>query len=182
VSCASGTACVAVGGTLSERWDGTRWSAQRIAKAAGFKLSFASVSCPFATFCTAVGTAAVANAAFGRTGPGEAPGETFVEHWNGKRWTHQLVPVAPGGADSVVLDSVSCPTRHSCVAVGSLASKAAAEDWNGRRWSIRYVPTPPESTTSGINGVTCTPRLVCTAVGSFTDAAGQGHPLVERYS
>lgn len=173
VSCTSAIACVAVGGTVAERWDGTRWSAQRIVKPEGFELAFTSVSCASATSCTAVGNATVPSAP-----PWDTNGQTYVEHWNGERWTHQLVPTAP----SVLLKSVSCPTHKFCVAVGGLSPMAAVEVWNGRQWSIRSVPTPPGSKSSSFNGITCTLRLVCTAVGSFTDAAGTGFPLVERYS
>jgi hypothetical protein len=160
---------------VAERWNGTRWSAQRIVKPEGFRLAFTSVSCaPATTACTAVGKATVPSAP-----PWDTNGQTYVEHWNGKRWTHQLVPTAP----SVLLNSVSCPTRNFCVAVGGFTSMvAAAEVWNGRQWSIRSVPTPPGSKSSVLDGITCTLRLVCTAVGSFTDAAGAGFPLVERYS
>jgi len=162
VSCASEAACVAVSGAVAERWDGTRWSAERIPAPKGFQLGFTSVSCVSATFCTAVGTG-------GRSGLYE---EALVEHWNGERWTRQRVGDREG-----LLESVSCPLRDFCVAVGG----SAVEIWNGTRWSLGSATPPRANAEASLSGVTCTSRRVCTAVGGFTES-GQLFPLVERYS
>jgi hypothetical protein len=64
VSCATTTACTAVGGnstvlTLAERWNGTRWQAQPTPNPDGAAHSTLNdVSCTSATACTAVGVAA----------------------------------------------------------------------------------------------------------------------------
>jgi hypothetical protein len=62
VSCASETACVAVGGygtggaALAERWDGVSWKARPIAEPAAASLpTLQAVSCTAPTACTAVG-------------------------------------------------------------------------------------------------------------------------------
>lgn len=161
VSCASEAACVAVSGAVAERWDGWRWSAERIPAPKGLQLGLASVSCASATFCTAVGTA------MGRSGRYE---EAIVEHWNGKRWSRQRV------ADrELLLESVSCPSRDFCVALGG----SAVEVWNGTRWSLGSATPPRAHAEVSLSGVACTSRRVCTAVG--TDARHY-RPLVERYS
>lgn len=65
VSCASSTACTAVGysdkypgsyapGALAERWDGTRWSIQRTPRLSP-QIDLAAVSCASSRACTAVG-------------------------------------------------------------------------------------------------------------------------------
>ena len=81
VSCASASACTAVGtysnGTmnvmLAERWNGTRWSIQHTPNPAGGSDStLYGVSCASATACTAVG------GSFNGT-----TGVTLAERWNG---------------------------------------------------------------------------------------------------
>jgi hypothetical protein len=84
VSCTSATACTAVGlsvvnsaglqGTLAERWDGSRWSAQPTPNPAGATgRGFGGVSCTSATACTAVGSF---NSKAGKS-------FTLVERWDG---------------------------------------------------------------------------------------------------
>jgi hypothetical protein len=61
VSCASATACTAVGaynnttGPLAERWNGTSWKIQRAPNPAVAGSIFYGVSCTSAAACTAVG-------------------------------------------------------------------------------------------------------------------------------
>ena len=82
VSCASASACTAVGGpaqpaatgvTLAEGWNGTTWSIQHTPNPAGGSNSTLNgVSCASATACTAVG------GSFNGT-----TGVTLAERWNG---------------------------------------------------------------------------------------------------
>jgi hypothetical protein len=123
VSCASPVACVAIGAygdsmadlTLTERWNGKKWSIQRTPNVGPSILN--GVSCSSATACTIVGIKA---------------GGSVVEHWNGQRWSLQRTPTPPGA----VLNDVSCPTPTSCTAVGEqqLATSGGplAERWSGR--------------------------------------------------
>lgn len=87
-----------------------------------------------------------------------------------------------------LFNHVSCASTHACVAVGSrqpafsTVESTVAEGWNGSRWAIE----PTDHLGSGgseLNGVSCTSRRACTAVGSFTNSAfGNPATLVERYS
>ena len=82
VSCASASACTAVGGpaqpattgvTLAEGWNGTTWSIQHTPNPTGVQGSgLGGVSCASATACTAVG------GSFNGTA-----GATLAERWNG---------------------------------------------------------------------------------------------------
>jgi len=122
VSCASRTACVAVGkysminntieATLAERWDGRRWSLQPTPDPAGAAYdALGGVACPSSRLCTAVGV--------NDTFAGSLA--ALAERWDGVRWS--LVPtphVGPQGADNE-LKAVSC-TNVKCVAVGSIFS------------------------------------------------------------
>ena len=112
VSCASTTACTAVGVTLTtnryeivdgsqplvERWNGTNWSIQPVLGLAGGELG--SVSCPSRRGCVALGSA--------------RSGAVAAERWNGSRWARQRIP-SPGYP---FIFNMSCSSMTSCMAVG----------------------------------------------------------------
>jgi hypothetical protein len=108
VSCASATACTAVGNyhdaagndnALVERWDGKTWSIQPVPRPAAAQNSeLTSVSCAASGACAAVGDYAA-----GSTAPRLALGES----WNGKSWSVQPAP-SPGGSHGSYLTAVSC--------------------------------------------------------------------------
>lgn len=182
VSCASPVACTAVGGSVSrnprrpaaalvERWNGAAWSIQR---APGGPLS--SVSCASSVACTAVGN---------------STNETRAEGWEGGRWSIEPNPHprgfnGPDGHNDV--GSVSCASADACIAVGdsgwgtgfNSVRVTLAERWNGSQWSVQPTPNPIQQ--DELNGVSCTSRGLCTAVGDYTDRAGDATlPLVERW-
>ena len=132
VSCASASACTAVGtysnGTmnvmLAERWNGTRWSIQHPSSPSGSQAStLAGVSCVSATACTAVG-----NYNNGTTRV------ALAEGWNGTKWSIQHTPNPAGGSNST-LNGVSCASATACTAVGGsfngTTGVTLAERWNG---------------------------------------------------
>jgi len=91
VSCASPTACTAVGTYndgvfgVAEHWNGVRWTIQRLPAPPGPPgeqpdVSPVSVSCASATACVTVGT---------------TQNQTLAEAWNGSRWTVQRTPNPP---------------------------------------------------------------------------------------
>ncbi len=99
VSCASPTACTAVGSEIY-RWNGSRWSIQP----AGIGTDvLAGVSCTSPDACTAVGS--------------------DIDTWNGHDWSSLPVP-SPTHAVDAKLNSVSCVSTDSCVAVGTYANRA----------------------------------------------------------
>ena len=190
VSCASATACTAVGSytnssgtqvTLAERWNGTSWSVRATpnpADAQGSALS--AVSCTSATACTAAGSYT------------DSAGNqlTLAERWNGTSWTIQATPDPAGPVDSF-LNGVSCTSATACTAAGDTTDSAGnavtlAERWNGTTWTIQATPSPGLS--AALNGVSCTSATACTAAGSYRSTAGNhgapapGLPLAERYS
>ncbi len=169
VSCATRSACIAVGLeyppiaadvdydylALVEGRHDALWSDQSPALSLtrdGFLLA---VACPKVTRCIAVGQNVTSALAMG---------------WDGSGWTVQLAPVAPPVMS--VLNGVSCTSPVRCTAVGSLTPnqfsfpRALVERWNGLAWSIvptaRTTPLQPAS----LNAVSCTARS-CTAVGSI---------------
>jgi hypothetical protein len=92
---------------LVERWNGRAWKLQANPAAAKVSGLLTGVSCPSASNCTAVGN-------------GEPPHgrqHVLVEHWNGRRWGLQFMPVAKGQADPELI-GVTCAAAENCTAVG----------------------------------------------------------------
>ncbi len=181
VSCTSRTACTAVGNlytrikpvlqlTLAERWNGTRWMVQRTPNPAGVPSpSLSGVSCISRTTCTAVGNAA------------------FAERWNGSRWRIRRA-ASPAGATNISLSGVSCTSSSDCIAVGDYTNRtgnqvALAESFTGARWKIqRTATTPAGATSSALSGISCTSRIACTTVGSFTSSTKVQLTLGQRWN
>lgn len=174
VSCASRSACVAVGSAsytqqssnvpLAESWHRRAWSiipTPLPATAASGALQ--AVSCLSPTRCVAVGY-------FTNT-PGGA-GQPLVEVYDGAAWAIQNAP-NPSGSSSNQLAGVSCVTTTDCTAVGSSFGAfdvlPLIERWNGSVWAIQTEPT-----VSGgqLNGVSCTSPTACIAVGSLPTPSG----------
>jgi len=113
VSCASASSCQAVGAYTSrqsgdtasfvESWNGSAWSVSvPPGLQDGFRL--ASLSCPTATWCTAVGSASYPHS--------PQPSTALVETYDGGAWT--LDPTPPAAP----LWPVACTGPSSCVAGG----------------------------------------------------------------
>jgi hypothetical protein len=187
VSCASPAKCIAVGAKqvgggrpLAERWDGTSWTLQGFRLPAGAAAAgLSAVSCVSTADCIAVGEYVPASSHVN---------QPWAAHWNGTSWTAELLPlptqVAPGGAH---LNSVSCPTAHGCIAVGSYSTfgqedHLLAERWNGHQWSLQAVPRPAGSAVI-FNSVSCPSVGSCTAVGaSYNSSSQQMASIVERWN
>jgi len=169
VSCASATACIAVG-ARDEVWNGARWTMIPIVGPGG------SVSCVASGFCQAVGPPP-----FGR--------HVVAASWDGRSWRTEPMPQPTPSAQDLALTGVSCISARFCMAVGDYIrgvgarpspgrrDRTLAEIWNGSRW--RIVRTPNPSRLSQFRGVSCTSSTACTAVGS--SAAGQW-TLAERWN
>jgi hypothetical protein len=83
VSCASASACTAIGGSYGQRWNGRKWTLQRIAvpaRARSFNLI--AISCSSARHCTAVGSRYM-------TVSQVSDVLTVAERWNGHSWAPQ---------------------------------------------------------------------------------------------
>jgi hypothetical protein len=187
-SCVSRSACIAVGNTsntrgtslaLAQRWNGRTWSIQPTPSPADGG-NLIGVSCASRSSCLAVG---------GHGNPFNAPGPgTLAERWNGRGWRIQPTPNPPGGG--WFLTSVSCTSPSVCTAVGGRLAPPGkptgtlAERWNGHTWSIQPTPNPPGHGIKLLNGVACTSRSSCMAVGNVFDPAnGQGlGTLAERWN
>ncbi len=173
VSCASSSACTAVGEyetsgavvtALAAGWNGKEWTLQSAAIPTGAKkTSLEGVSCPSSTACTAVGTY--------ETGGGVQT--VLAEGWNGSKWSVQATAKLPAETRSSHMHGVACTSSSVCVAVGVVVVHEAGsevqhvlvERWNGSEWTSQL--TAPEGT---LYAVSCTSEKACMAVGA---AAGK---------
>ena len=127
------------------------------------------VSCVSSKYCVAVGVNE--NAEITVKGGG-----ALIQTWNGKTWK-SVAPMAPPGALSTELLSVSCKSATACVAVGVSLDGSGngvplAETWNGRTWTPSAPPRPAGSVGGQLNGVSCAAAKSCVAVGDYRTAAG----------
>jgi hypothetical protein len=168
VSCASTDACMAVGfsgsnngplATLTEFWNGSRWSVVPSPNPVSGSNEFNGVSCAGEDACTAVGV----------SGNSSGVTTTLIESWNGSRWS--VVPSPNPGPGVTWLNGVSCAATDACNAAGYYFTKTGTprtliESWDGTRWSV--VPTPsPGVENRALNGVSCASATTCTAAGDF---------------
>ena len=75
-----------------------------------------------------------------------------------------------GGNQRSALESVSCTSPTSCVAVGfwqHTPGASLAEKWDGSSWKITPVPNFTGWTFSRLNSVSCLSATNCFAVGSW---------------
>src|SRR5262249_37684692 len=161
-----------------QRWNGHTWSILPTPSPADGG-NLIGVSCPSRSSCLAVG---------GHGNPFTGVGtSTLAERWNGRGWRIQPTPNPPGGA--CALGAVPSPSPSACPAgVRRLVPPPTPpathpERWNGHTWSIQPTPNPPGHGIKLLNGVACTSRSSCMAVGNeFDPATGQGlGTLAERW-
>jgi hypothetical protein len=186
VSCASATACQAVGydgydsrtGTsqpLGVVWAGVVWARENMPNP-GSPGVLSAVSCSAATACTAVGEQATTSAPLGKEG--------LAEQWNGVVWKVQRVP-GPAGAGASSLADVSCTGPTSCMAGGSTLDRSGTQQspwslrWNGTHWGDVNIPDPGVS--GEVLSVSCAAVKVCISVGNET-ALSSELPLAEGWN
>jgi hypothetical protein len=106
------------------------------------------------------------------------------------KWASERELRLPAGAlaedQRATVASITCPAATSCVAVGSDATPAGLGGFiatgHGSKWGRAFSPRWPPGTIKPpvgyLTGVTCTGRRTCVAVGGYTNAAGNGEPMV----
>jgi hypothetical protein len=166
-SCVGPSFCMAVGTTsptagenqIVSEWNGSSWSAMtNLPTSAPNGVELASVSCVSATFCVAVGDHE----------PGAVDwNDTYIEQWNGSKWSTVPSPSFDPTDYQNYLNGVSCVSTTFCVAAGSSYTASGQApvllQWNGSVWSLDANPAGLPSYTY-ITGVSC--------VGTFCEAVG----------
>jgi len=186
VSCATGSACVAVGRSvgpdgiqrpMAQTWDGHGWhlTAPPPAPPSTQSSELDLISCVSPVSCQAIGIRS--SNADHTVKPG-----LIAEAWNGSNW--RMVPIPRTPATNVA--AMSCATAAMCIATGdhfmtSGRDQAVSLHWDGTRWSAVQPRRPRPSTE--LDGVSCPGPRNCYAVGG---AGGKGripdHPLVEHWN
>ncbi len=151
--------------TLAQRWNGTSWTIQNTPNPPVAESFFTGVSCPFG--CVAVGYAVNGDRSFSTQTP-------LAEHWNGSTWHLDTVPV-PSGFQDGQLNSVSCPSSATCVAVGwylgANGRKTLVERWDGTSWTVQASANVANGD-NYLDGVSCLSASACTAVGDVNIVGG----------
>jgi len=139
---------------LTERWDGSRWTALTTPQPSGStNASLSKVSCPSASTCIA-------------TGYSLDIGAPFALQWDGTNWTQ-----TGGGLSGTAPSDLSCGSATSCIAVGANDGRILIHSWSGSDWSVQSSPNPSEQAPT-LGGVSCTSATFCATVGRGTPASG----------
>jgi hypothetical protein len=143
VACPTFDRCMAVGfqrdragtySTFAQIRNGATWTMLPTPDPAGSPYAkFSDVDCPGPDRCIAVGWLASGNNL-----------RSFVESWDGTRWTVERTP-APADSTSSVLTAIDCPDPTHCHAVGiyqqgTPTEHAFSESWDGAKWTIVPIP------------------------------------------
>lgn len=170
LSCSSITSCEAVGSSsastgysvpIAEHWNGAGWALQRFAPVAAAKVTYAiGVSCSAAGTCMAVGTAYAKD---GTSTP------TYWL-WSGNAWSAPMETAAPTGSRDSGLQTVSCSSSTSCIAVGFWFGTDGivfpwSASWNGSRWLLQHMPAAAGQSRSSRQAISCPSSGACAAAG-----------------
>jgi hypothetical protein len=176
VACPSASSCVAVGyytgadgsfHALLVTGYGSTWVRAKVTVpggSAGFNTSLFGVTCPAASTCVAVGGYEDGNGAY----------QGLILTGSGTRWTPTKAPLpADASTDTgVALNSVTCPSVSSCVAVGKYNSTSGEPalilTGSGANWSPTEGPAPAgASSQSSLTSVACPSASSCVASGYY---------------
>lgn len=162
--CPNNNAC-----TLTERWNGVRWSI------------VPSQNPNFNNFLDAV-VAIRANDvwAVGSQGDSATNVVTLAEHWDGASWKVVPTPIFL----SFGLFALAAVATNDVWAVGDTFNSqqvfTLTEHWDGRAW--KYVPSPSASHNNDLLGVAALTSTDVLAVGTANDPAGPtNHALTLQY-
>ncbi|HEV8064440.1 MAG TPA: hypothetical protein VGP46_06395, partial [Acidimicrobiales bacterium] len=176
VSCADSTHCMAVGdagipntttpdtAVLAALWNGTKWTQEALTEPKGaMSARLSGVSCSSAASCLAVGSFTPARGT-----------EALAESWNGTKWAI-VAGVEPPKASGAQLESASCVSPTSCIAVGNqdmgTTALNLAEAWNGKSWTVLKTPSS-SGNYEMLYGVSCHVGS-CLAVGTSSHGTTQ---------
>ncbi len=190
LSCASKTVCWAVGDYLTPedlsiafamRWNGTAWQLGDPPDAFPAANALASMYCLSTLYCLAAGSYVNSS---GVSTP--LIDDYSVTPRVGVRWS-VLTTATPAGGNFTKLSAITCNGTTHCNAVGDYENPqgvyvALAEHWDGRSWSLSRTANPAGSRATYLDGLACTSRTSCMAVGYYKDSALLYRTVVERWN
>ena len=172
ISCASPEFCMATGAAGQTRtaaalmFNGTTWI-PLIVKHAPMWSGLFGVSCPTTNWCVGVG--------WWSDGVDQ---RLFTATWNGRQW--KAWPSTGSSSRKGSWGEVSCPSRASCVAVGTSGNgnqRATIGILGSNDWTVGSLAK--HGTTSGLGSVSCSSSKKCAAAGYSYGATGT-HPMIVR--
>lgn len=164
--------------TLTEHWDGTRWSIVPSPSPSAFSNYLYGITAIASNNVWAVGN-------FYDTRSVSLTG-TLVEHWDGTKWA--VIPstnvISSNGTNT--LSAVTASSANAIWAVGNSSDFNAQnpqpmiEMWNGTKWSIVNGPTVGSG--GSLYSVTRVPGSnQAWAVGTYITSTGGSQSFIERY-
>ena len=169
ISCASPTACLAVGADVgssgnqfpvAEALRGNAWKSVTVKAPKGaVSTALTGVSCKAATYCLVVGEW------------GDKTGTTHPAAWT---WNGTaLTPVAPppvGGFLIYNLNAVSCVAVKSCIAIGTAYGYSTDNvqliwSWNGKTWARKSATPPGKQGDALLTAAHCFSLTSCVVAG-----------------
>lgn len=136
-----------------------------------------SIACPAASYCVGIGRYAAGSSRF----------PVLVVTGTGATWKATAVEL-PGNAQSVGSAplELTCPTTYACIGVGSYGDSdghtmGLLVTGSGSSWKATQAPVPRNANpvpAAGLSAVSCASVAVCTAIGSYTDSAGDSQGLL----
>ncbi len=108
---------------------------------------------------------------------GGAPASASTTSW-------RVEPV-PKAGNAPFFQSVSCPAKGNCTAVGFYHKNGVgytlAGHWNGTSWALQPTPNPGGDSAASLWGVSCASPASCIAVGYYSPDAGSEQLLAEHW-
>ncbi len=179
VSCPAAPACVGVGDSAADTYNGTAWTSQHgvTTPNGGSAAQLTAVSCWSSAACEAVGSYTTAG---GIVVP-------LAVGYDGTTWSAQQTPTLATTDTTSSLAAVSCSRRGACTAVGSDAGGVLVEREGAGGWTTQSAPNPggataPSITAPGLTGVSCPTAKECVAVGSYTTLGGNTAAFAEVWN
>ena len=114
--------------------------------------------------------------------PSSANDQTFIVHWNGRKWRRAASPSPGRGSE---LNAVSATSASNAWAVGytntGRSDQTLILHWNGRRWT--RVASPSAGREVLLNGVAATSARNAWAAGAaIARSGGAEQPLILRWN
>jgi hypothetical protein len=161
------------GGVALLHWDGTAWS--QAAAAAGQGETAASASSTSNVWAVGSFSTCVSEG-------GCFSGPT-ADRFDGSAWSSHP-PANPSGTEALRGVVALGPADVWAVGQSALAARTLAEHWDGSTWTVVATPNvgPVTNGINILNAVAGASGVDLWAVGTYDDADGASHTLIERYA
>jgi len=189
ISCASPTACLAVGSDINsagnstpvaETLHGTTWKSVAVKSPGGStSTELTGVSCKAANYCLVVGD-------YVNKAGLDLP---YVLTWNGSSLTAIVKAPLPAGDALSAIGGVSCVAVKSCVVFGSAFSATSLNGavqlvwtWNGSKWGRKTAGSPSGSLAEEFTAAHCFSLTSCLEAGIVANASGKESELLATWN